>query len=84
MENLYELTLLYLHSNMRCIIVIMKSSIIISIMIYVPFLNQVCADLWLMHNWFLEIAFVCNVYMHMYVTCVCPEGIHVNGPCMTS
>jgi len=32
------------------------------------FLNQVCASLWPVRNWFLEIAFVCDVSM---LACVC-------------
>jgi len=39
--------------------------------LYVIFLNQVCTGLWPAHDWFLEIAFVCDV-------CVCvstPEAI---------
>jgi len=31
------------------------------------------ASLWPAHDWFLEIAFVCNVSMLVYV-CVCPQG----------
>jgi len=49
-------------------------------------LNQVCASLWPVHDWFFETAFIHDIGMHVCV-CMCvsaPESIYVNGPCMTS
>ena len=34
----------------------------------INFLNQVCASLWPARDWFLEIAFVCDVSMHVCVS----------------
>jgi len=45
-------------------------------------LNQLHASHSPARDWFLEIAFVHDVSMHVCVPA--PKGIYVNGPCMTS
>ena len=45
----------------------------IIMILWVNFLNQALADLWLMSAWFLEIVFVRDVNMCL---CVCPEAIN--------
>jgi len=46
-------------------------------------LSQECTGQRPVHDWFLEIAFVHNIGMHVCVSVSTPEGIHVNEPRMT-